>query len=192
MKEPLLHISQEDFRVTLQSVHDAIFSGQEYSSEVFEEKFSPFVDKSWEKLLIAQGILRLKDEDFEALAHAASKVGDTRVIVTSAEIGHEVTVKVDWDREALEKARWNGTRFDLFETHAFGMSGAWGLMCYYDEFSMLGGTSAFMNMFLDAAGGRQRVKTRFIQHALEIWDMDPVQQVQILKSVGWSFSDASA
>lgn len=192
MKEPPLHIPQEDFRVTLQSVHDAIFSGQECRSEVFEERFSPFVNKSWEKLLIAQGILRLKDEDFEALAHAASKVGDTCVIVTSAEIGHEVTVKVDWDREALEKARWGGTRFDLFEIHAFGMSGAWGLMCYYDEFSMLGGTSAFMNVFLDAAGGRQRVKTRFIQHALEIWDMDPVQQVQILKSVGWSFSDASA
>jgi len=183
-------ISLQEFRSKFQSVHDAIFSGREHDVDP-SNWYMPFADASWERILVPNNITCLDDTTFKALTEAAIRKGDDKVIVTESESlpHHERAAEVFWDQKMLRSL----SDFDNiahFELHAFGMSASWGLMCYYDEFSLLGGTSTFMATFLESAGGMQRVKERFIQHALEIWVMDPTVQVEILRSVGWSFSDA--
>lgn len=190
MSEAIEVIKLDEFRTNLQLLHDTIFSGREYSDDPLE-RYLPFTDSTWERILVPDNIISLDNVTFKALADTAMKIGDDRVIVTESESlpHYERTMRVAWDKERLRSLR-DYSDVAHFELHAFGMSASWGLMCYYDEFSLLGGTATFMATFLESAGGMQRVKERFIQHALETWVMDPVVQVQILKSVGWSFSDA--
>jgi hypothetical protein len=193
MNDTFVSLSQAEFHEKFQSLHDMIFSGQE-DSDVPDECYLPFVDRHWERVLLEEGILTLPDEDLRALAIAAEKMGDGQIIITDSETRppHQMPVIATWNAKILDQAR-TSTLLDHFKNHTFGRSGTWGLVYYWDEFSILGGTSVFMEAFFEAAGGRQRVKERFLSFAGAHWwaSVDPPSQVKILKSVGWSFGDAS-
>ncbi len=190
-------LTQAEFQEKFLSLHEKIFSGQEDGDNP-DEWYMPFVDRHWERVLLEGHIFNLgirdfTDENLRALAIAAVKVGDKQIIITDSETRppHQMSVISTWDANALGQA--GGTGVASFKNHTFGQSGIWGLVDYWDEFSILGGTPAFMEAFFEAAGGRQRVKERFLRFAAADWwtSVDPPTQVKILKSVGWSFGDVA-
>ena len=61
-------------------------------------------------------------------------------------------------------------------------SADWGLACYYDRFSLLGGTAEFMKGFFANAGGERAVQLRFYWFADT--DAEPLP-VEIFEICGW-------
>lgn len=190
--ESVISVPRDDFNTSLLALHNRVFSQAE-DSLILEDMLKPFVDASWETVLITGEIFTMNEESFRALAAAAMRMGDGRVIVTDAETlpHYGDTLKIVWDQKVLDSVRGNSDIPGL-QVHAYGLSGTWGLMCYLDDFSLLGGTPAFINAYFEAFGGRERARVQFIANAIDVWvEIPPMTQVQILKRVGWSFDDAA-
>ncbi len=192
MSDLFTSLTQAGFQEQFLSVHDRIFSGQE-ESDIPDEYCLPFVDRHWERVLLESGVLNLSAENLRALTIAAEKMGDRQIIITDSETRppHQMPIIATWNEKTLGQA--SSTLLAHFKNHTFGQSATWGLVYYWDEFSILGGTPVFMEAFLEAAGGRQRVKDRFLSFAAADWwtSVEPPTQVKILKSVGWSFGDVA-
>lgn len=193
MSDIFTSLTQSEFQEKFHSLHDRIFSGQE-DSDIPDECYLPFADRHWERVLLEEGVLNLPDESLRDLTIAAEKMGDRQIIITDSETRppHQMPVIATWNAGTLDHIR-TSTLLNHFKNHTFGQSGTWGLVYYWDEFSILGGTSVFMEAFFEAAGGRQRVKDCFLSFAAAHWwaSVEPPTQVKILKSIGWSFGDAS-
>lgn len=189
--ESVISVPRDDFNRSLLALHNRVFSQAE-ASGILEDLLRPFVDPSWEAILVPGDIFTLDKADFAALAGAATKIGDDRMVVTESETlpHYGDTLRIVWDQKALQTPL--GTPLRGMELHVYGASGTWGLMCYRDDFSLLGGTPAFMTSYIDSVGGRDRARIQFLAYAANAWvEIDPMTQVEILKRVGWSFDDAT-
>ena len=189
--ESVISVPRDEFNRSLLALHNRVFSQAE-DSLILEDMLRPFVDSSWEAILVSGDIFTFDEAVFAALAGAAMKMGDDRMIVTESETlpHYGDTLQIIWDQAVVESLR--GVSYIAgMELHVYGQSGTWGLMCYLNDFSLLGGTPAFMTAYLEAVGGRERARTQFIAYAADAWfEIPPMKQVQILKRVGWSFDDA--
>ena len=192
MSDLFTTLTQAEFQEQFLSLHDRIFSGQE-DSDIPGECYLPFTDRHWERVLLEEGVLNLSAENLRALTIAAEKMGDRQIIITDSDTRppHQMPIIATWNAKTLDQARC--TFLGHFKNHSFGQSGTWGLVYYWDEFSIPGGTPVFMEAFFEAAGGRQRVKDCFLRFAAADWcpSVEPPTQVKILKSVGWSFGDVA-
>jgi hypothetical protein len=190
--ESVISVSRDEFNRDLLELHNRVFSQAE-DSLILEDMLRPFVDSSWETILVPGDIFSMDQVVFAALAGAAMKMGDDRMIVTESETlpHYGDTLQIIWDQAVVESLR--GVSYIAgMELHVYGQSGTWGLMCYLNDFSLLGGTPAVMTAYLETVGGRERARTQFIAYAADAWfEIPPMKQVQILKRVGWSFDDAA-
>lgn len=164
-----------------QAVHDRIFSGR----EILE---GPFVDSRWTRVLIPC-TLRFPNGVYEAIGTAALAMGDAELVITVPETipPHEDSAYMDWDRDSLESAR--SSIFGHFDTHLFGLSGSWGVVCDWEDYCCVGGNERFMDLFVQEAGGMAALEARFLVYAKETWgNLGPEYEKwveQLLRSVGW-------
>jgi len=174
-------ITIEMFKAQYQTVHDRIFTGRSVQD-------GPFRDPNWGRLLVPYK-LRFYDGVYEAVAKAAQSLGDAEAIITVVETlpPYEDSAVISWDRENIDKAHCS--IFGAFNTHLFGMSGTWGILCDYEDFSCVGGCERFMRRFLEEAGGMEILKRRFLAFAEELWGGSGPEYdewvEQLLRSVGW-------
>jgi len=76
--EPVIAIPRDEFNKNLLALHNRVFS-QAKASGILEDLLRPFVDPSWEALLVPGDIFTLDEAEFAALAGAAMKMGDDRL-----------------------------------------------------------------------------------------------------------------
>lgn len=190
--ESVISVPRDEFNRSLLALHSRVFSQAE-DSLILEDMLRPFVDSSWETILVPGDIFSMDQVVFAALAGAAIKMGDDRMVVTESETlpHYGDTLRIVWDQTVVLSLRGVSSITGM-ELHVYGASGTWGLMCYRNDFSLLGGTPAFMTEYCNLVGGRDRARIQFISHAANAWfEMEPMTQVAILKRVGWSFDDAA-
>jgi hypothetical protein len=144
-------------------LHDRIFS----KGRSFLE--TPFQNKQWETMTFPVG-MALADRDYEAIAAAARKVGDDRVILFPSELNDpaECVLCIPWSRSLWEISRCE-TILGHVDSHAFSDSELWGAALYYDDYVCIGGSSSFMETLTDQLGGRESVLNRFLEYAREEW-----------------------
>jgi len=121
-------ISEEDFFGKSRMLHDHIFA-EDWRSRMF-------TDKSWQVIKFNSGLC-LDVDDFAKLQAVCDEWGDLEAIVTDIELlpPHQYTARVPIQLEAFDKA--SRTPLGHVETHVFGMSGKWGMICTMDDISYL-------------------------------------------------------
>jgi hypothetical protein len=174
-------ISHEEFAAKYKGLHDSIFSGRLVNQH-------PFEHLDWEMVLVAGGI-RIEENIFNALAKAAMKSGDSELIITDCEAPmvapHQANYLLEWDYNSFRKLCKDSDLIGRVDTHLFGQSGEWGMVCYYDDFSCLGCAASFMDVFSAVLGGRNALKEMFFHYNTEGWFLDEDIKREILRSVGW-------
>ena len=158
------------------AIHDTIFNGRPAHEQ-------PFLHSSWGKFLIPYG-LNMELEVFNSLACAATQIGDKDIVVWNSEaLEPQPAASMAWDYHAADQLRC--TLLGHFETHIFGHSGSWGMVCTVNDFSCVGGESSFMEAVAASLGGRGAVREQFLRFATREWEVSDEFRTKVLKMVGW-------
>jgi hypothetical protein len=123
--ESVISVSRDEFNRDLLELHNRVFSQAE-DSLILEDMLRPFVDSSWETILVPGDIFSMDQVVFAALAGAAMKMGDDRMIVTESETlpHYGDTLQIIWDQAVVESLR--GVSYIAgMELHVYGQSGTW-------------------------------------------------------------------
>lgn len=173
-------ISQKQFNASFLSDFRAVFTGRGVG-EV------PFVDDTWEMMLLAYG-MDIIESDFNSIVEAALAVQDREVLITGVESlpPHQDNYLLPFTREAWEEVRCDSVLGHI-ECAVFGSSNKWGVICSpVNDFCCVAGDKDFMNVFVSSAGGREAVKERFIRFASEEWEVDVAYKDALILAVGWA------
>ncbi|MBI3621121.1 MAG: hypothetical protein HY208_02900 [Nitrospirae bacterium] len=190
MTKPKGAISIDEFIERYKALHDAIFKQQCYLPDF------PFINQTWQVALLPYGELKFSDIDFYALMQAAQSGGDQEIIITDVDTlpiiyqkpvlsPHRKSVKIYWNKEDLDRLS-HEIFFGHFDAHVFGCSGTWGVVSYWDNCFCVGGSPAFMDVFIRKAGGMQALKERFLDYANNIWEFGSEDvKKKTLALAGW-------
>jgi len=161
-------------------IHDSVFVDRHAVER-------PFRNSAWEAVLVPYA-LNMEEDVFAAIGTAARQRGDDELVVWNAEVlVPEPGAIIPWSYESLNEVR--ASILGHFETHLFGRSGSWGVVCSVVQFSWLGGDATLMDSFAGALGGRNAVRQRFLNYARDGWTVPEASQGQILQSVGWGVTN---
>lgn len=143
----------------------------------------PFLHTSWERILVPYG-LYMEPDVFDALSRGARQVRDEDLVIWNSEaIEPQPAVSIPWSHQALDQVR--STLLGHFETHVFGRSGSWGMVCTVNDFSCVGGEATFMDIFVATLRGREAIRERFLRFAATEWRVSKQFRRKVFKIVGW-------
>ncbi len=141
-------------------------------------------------MVLLPGDLLLDREDFETLGKAATELGDDEFVVVDGEgtFADQPPVLLPWDYDLFSRLR-PLTLFGQAVAHSFGLSGEWGRASSPETFNVLGGSSAFMDRFVEISGGMSVLYERFMESVRD-GDVSFGRQgealvQQLLQLVGW-------
>lgn len=168
---PVLTFEQQ-WRIT----HDSVFNGRPAQEQ-------PFLKQEWERLLIPYG-LSMEPSVFNALGRAARLKHDLEAVIHNFEtIEPQPAASIDWTYQALDEARCS--LLGHFETHLFGSSGTWGVVCTVNDVSCVAGEPVFMDALVNSLGGREILKERFLQFDAVEWRIPQEIRLKLLRLVNW-------
>lgn len=149
-------IPVETFAREWRGIHDLVFNGNPADEQ-------PFLNPLWDRFLVSYG-LHIDSGVFDALVRAGRQTGDEEAVIwNSAALEPQPAASIPWSYQALDQVRC--TALSHFETHIFGRSGSWGVVCTVDDFSCVGGAPNFMDGVVASLGGREAIKDRFLRFA---------------------------
>lgn len=160
------------------AIHDSIFSGR-----LLPEN-RPFRNSTWRMFLFPYG-LNMDEREFDAIAQAAMEQGDNEFIVEPDVIGFsEPGALLPWSYSVLDTVC--PTVLGQLDTHLFGRSGSWGIVCDVEDYSCIGGEASFMDRVVALLGGAKAIRKRFLRFATEEYPFDKEFLDTLLKVVGWN------
>jgi len=179
----ITRVAPTEFLIKYKQLHDSIFSGR----LVYQR---PFQSLDWDLILIP-GRQRFGVEFSDALEKAGRGCGDHNVIVTDFEPAtatpHQYSIVMEWDSKAFWEIGRELPCLISTNYHVFGRSGQWGMICYFDDFSCVGGTESFMQTITGQLGGKDTLRQQFLDHAQqEGWLLTNELVQQILAAAGWN------
>jgi len=161
-------------------IHDSVFLDRHADER-------PFRNDAWEAVLVPYA-LNMEEDVFTAIGTAARPKGDDELVIWNAEVlTPEPGAIIPWSYTSLNEVRCS--ILGHFETHLFGRSGSWGVVCSVVQFSWVGGDATLMDSFARALGGRDAVRKRFLDYARDIWTVPEASRSHILQSVGWRMTN---
>lgn len=174
-------IDLEEYAARWRCTHDRVFSGRPIDA-------LPFCDETWEMVLLLGGLL-ISATDLRALAAVAIDHGDGSAVLVDGEgeWAGEPPVILEWSSESFEDAH-NNTVFGHTIGHVFGRSGLWGVATSPESFSVLGAERGFAEAFLQATGGREKLRCTFLDGASGIGFGEEGKDyvARLVRMVGWS------
>lgn len=177
-------IPRQKFLASFKTLHDSIFSVR-----MVHQK--PFECANWELALIPGNHHYPKDFVL-AFRTAVQSCGDAIVLATDCEAAmaplHQESVCVGLDDfSSFWQIDRVGTVLASGDNHLFGISGKWGMIRYYDNFSCIGGEPVFMKCLYDSLGGKNALKQHFLDFNAEGgWQVDEDWKKQVIESIGWN------
>ena len=169
-------IDRKTFGQKWRAIHDSVFSGCPADEQ-------PFRNPAWDTFLFPYR-LEMEEDVFNAIAQAARQLGDHELIIMNAEVlVPEPAAAISWSYSELDEVRC--TTLGHFESHLYGHSASWGMVCAVDDFSRLGGRAPFMNVVAKALGGRVAIRERFLRFAAQEWQVTQEFRRKVLRSAGW-------
>lgn len=174
-------VTRDEFLGRFGKVWKRVFSGKSVRD-------GAFVEKTWEQVLIPDFRATPRPETDGWLRAVREEAGDELLVFTEDESDdrHAVNVLVPVSVEGVEDAL---TRTELTDVYAFftgfGPSGRWGIV-FEEYFACLAGDQEFVQACVEASGGRDAVRARFIRWADTEWQGSDVHLRTVLERVGWS------
>ena len=167
-----------DFERDWRNVYDSVFNGALVPDR-------PFRNEAWETFLFPYA-LNMEEDIFASIGAAARQQGDDECFIWNAEVlVPEPGAIIPWRHDSLDQARC--TVLGHFETHLFGRSRSWGMVCCSVHlFSRLGGEASFMETVAGTLGGRDSIRQRFLSFVESYEWMPETVRSTILHDVGWT------
>tara|TARA_R100000027_G_scaffold5778_3_gene4736 strand:+ start:2687 stop:3157 length:471 start_codon:yes stop_codon:yes gene_type:complete len=124
-----MDVSREDFLKVYENLHEQIFNENCYSCD--------FVDSNWIKFSVGFSLDGLVDV-FPFVNLLVSSFCDSEIIITDIETipSHQFTKIVGLNSSQFRNA--SCSLLGHFQSHLFGQSGKWGIICTLEEESYLG------------------------------------------------------
>jgi hypothetical protein len=175
------YISAAEFWSRWRSLYTSVFSGRRVAEGCFQ-------NQTWRAVLLPCIRGRLDKARFRALGSTAAPLGDRQLVLTNIDIEapHQQSASISWNVHDFE---WvlSQPQFMVSDVAIFSDSGAWGSLIVRSEdgYVCVGGTAEFMEAFISACGGTEKLKDKFHDYARRAWSWPEEEKAKILRSVGW-------
>ncbi len=137
-------------------IYDSVFTGRLVADR-------PFRRETWEVFFFPYGIY-MEEDIFMSIGSAARQRGDDELVIWNAEVLiPEPGMIIPWRYQSLDQARC--TVLGHFETHLFGRSASWGVVCSIHDFASLGCEPSVMEAVASTLGGRDAIRQTFLSYA---------------------------
>jgi len=170
-------VSPEAYERDWSPAHDRVFSGRHLMEGAFR-------DLSWEVIILPYAPIDHVRE-FDALARAARNAGDDVLVIADA-MGLSLPEPARLIARSFTaiSAVWTQTDLWASETHLFGVSASWGVVCTLSDFTLVGGRPEFMDLFTERLGGREVMKQHFLEFSAGLFPEEDRRRVLAL--AGWT------
>jgi hypothetical protein len=162
-----------------------------FRKDMFDEQqniVSPFVHAEWKVALLPYEICYIDDEHLRRVKSAAQPPADSVVIVSGFEAARFPSLLVSWEVE-----EWLAASGEMIcvgdDVHILDYSGHWGLYSTHEDYSVLGGCDAFMDRFVEEAGGWDALREEFTTHFRDRVQIDLTASKpgeQLLQLASWN------
>lgn len=126
----------------------------------------PLRDEAKERLILTTRVYQLYEDEFEAIAYTARRLGETECAISEVE-GKQVGEMERAEHWILDLNEFEAYKHIplLMEYALYSLKGEWGLIVSHELHAVLGGSTRFMNGFKSAYPEWKKEREEF----LELW-----------------------